>query len=317
MRILRSMKTKNLTIIFLLLLLSAGSSWARAETAPKTAPVVVWKDSESKRVIFTSADIITFDWSKQVFLLKRDAYLDFIAWVASSKSVMRELSVEDGDGLIYKAKWVSDNSSRGFKGPIYEASSPFISIVDSYPSGSAPLKPDDPRDSARLRLALEKAGLLENIDLTRDWVGLRVQSTSSSWLDCGPDLKTRIDYFGDTFQWGQKARAHIFFAGGEQMQKQIDSIAMEIRFVANQGRYRSDYRIAGISPAVITDGVYVGQFDLWKPVQGSELKIKSGTGFITTTLLFQKNQRGKLTTLYRLEFKETFIPVSIPIEAQQ
>lgn len=305
----------------LLLTVSALLAVTRQVGSEETsAPALVWKDAKSNRVLFASDDITSFDWDKQVFLLKLDAALDFLAWVPPHMYQARKLVLEDSNGTIYEAHWVSRASSMGFSGPIYSPLSPnpFFSIANGYPiRGNVVPEAKDPRFADRLRTGLENAGILHDIDLTYNYVGLRIQRTGHSWTECGEDLKVRVEFFENTFRPGRKARAHVFFAGGEKTRTQIDTIALDIRFVANWGRFRSDCRIEGIPRAVIANGLYVCQFNPWRPVEGSDRRVEAGTGAVALSVLLQKKDATNLTTVYRLDFGEVVVPVVVPIEGEQ
>jgi hypothetical protein len=285
------------------------------------APALVWKDAEDGHILFTSADIISFDWDKQVFLLKETAILDFLAWVPPHRYQFRRLVVQDTRGTIYEGCWVNGVSSMGFFEPVYVPLSPnpFFSIVNGYPSsgsGGVP-REQDPRFAERLRAGLQKAGVLEEIDLTFDYVGLRIQTTGHSWKDCGKDLKIRVEFIENTFRIGAKARAHIFFAGGEKTLPEMDAISLDIKFVANTGRFRSECHIERIPPSVVHDGIYVCQFSPWEGIPGSESQVEWGTGYISLSVVLEQEEEGeegnRLVPVYRLDFPESTVPISGPI----
>jgi hypothetical protein len=270
------------------------------------APVLTWRDAETRRILFTSDDVISFDWDQQVFLLTRDATLDFLAWMPGRQA--RRLLVEDAQGPIYEAHWVSLLSSMSFLGPIYRPLSPnpFFSITSAYPQGKSPIKTDkDLRFAPRLRAGLKRAKKLHSINLERKHIGLAIQKTGHMWRDIGEDMKVRVEYFENTFRLGEEARAHVFFAGGEETRKQIDSMVFEIKFVSNGGTFRSDIRIEGVPICEAEKGIYVCKFAPWKPVAGSDETAKLGTGMISLTVLLQKHDK----TVYRLDFPESCVPV--------
>ena len=138
------------------------------------------------------------------------------------------------------------------------------------------------------------------------------------WKHVGEDMKVRVEYFENTFRLGGQARAHIFFAGGRKTRKQIDSLALEVKFIANEGTFRSDTKIEGIPVSLTESGLYVCRFAPWRPAQGSDKNAELGTGVISLSVPFQKNQEDKNQTVYRLEFPESRVPIGgrMPIEQQ-
>lgn len=301
-------RTHSMCLLWLIVL----GAWSRivGATGGFDKPALVWRDAETRRILFTSSDLITFDWEKQVFSLRLDATLDFLAWTPPHMFQFRRLTLEDEAGPIYEAHWVNPLSSMGFAGPIYHALSPnpYFSITNGY-GGVAGTPAKDIRFSQRFRAGLEKSGVLGSIDL--DYSGLAVRTTGHEWKAVGGDMKVRVEYFEGTFVVGGKARAHIFFAGGENARGKIDSLVFEVTLIASKGRYRSDARTGPVPVAAIMEGIYVFEFDPWQPVEGSETKPEPGMGTVSFSVLFLKQEAGRDKTVYRLDFGEG--PVSIGV----
>lgn len=306
------MRVILLAIILNLIIVSLGNGQdLKANLTDIDTPSLIWVDAETKRILFTSDDIISFDWNKQVFLLKLDATLDMLAWMVPHRYQYRKLFVKDCKGVIYKGQWVNRISSMGFAGPTYNPFSPnpFFSIQDGYPTRkNDDEKKDDIRFAKRLYAGLKKAGVLHNIDLQREYVGLRIDRVSHSWHDCEKDLGVRVEFFENTFRIGKEARAHIFFAGGDKTPLDIDVFNIDIKLTANKGRFRSDVRLNDIPSSAIIDGIYVCRFKPWKPIPGSK-KIESGTGKISLSILFRKKKGSAFETVYRLDFPEATVPI--------
>ena len=301
--------------------MSEGSHPSEAATGPAAdKPALLWRDARTKRILFTSKDIISFDWEKQVFLLKAHATMDFLAWIPPHVHQAREMILEDMNGPIYEAHWVNNISSLGFSGPVYNALSPnpFFSIENGYPSGgNAAGRDKDARFSPRMRAGLEKSGVLESINLTKMHIGLAVQTTRNEWMNTGEDLKVRVEYFNDTFRIGRKARAHVFFAGGEKTRTRVDSLTLEIKFLANNGTLRTDNKIERIPISTIGEGIYVCEFDPWLATKGSDKQAEPGTGVVSLTVLLQKKEGENERTVHRLDFDERHVPIGGKIEAGQ
>jgi hypothetical protein len=307
------MKILSITIcVLLLLVVSLPCTAGQNEKA--APPALTWRDAETKSVLFTSDDIISFDWDKQVFLMNRDATLDFLAWRPPHGHQAR-LVVQDSNGDIYNAHWFSVMSSEVVFEPAYEPLSPnpFFSIAYGSPAGKGPRTGEtDPRFAPRLKAGLEKAGVLHPIDLNRQYVGLIIQTTGHMWKNVGEDMNIRVEYFENTFHLGGKARAHIFFAGGEKTRKQIDSFALNITFVANDGTFRSVIAMKPFPVSETEDGIHVCKFAPWEPGEGSDKEAKLGTGYIYLSILLQKQDK----TMYRLDFPESRVLIGGRIQTE-
>ena len=276
-------------------------------------PHLVWRDAESRRVLFASDDVICFDWDRQVFLLRLDAALNFHAWTPPHMHQFRRLVVEDAEGAIYDAYWVSPVSSQSFPGPVYRTSSHsrLVTIEGGYPPRAPQAgEKDDLRLAERLRIGLDRAGVLRRIDpdTARHAISV-IRPPGDTWHDCGEDLKVRVEVFPDTFRLNGKARAHIFFAGGERLRTSIDAITIESRLLANRGTFRGEGRTEAIPPSVIDDGIYVYEFAPWNPVEGSRPAASVGTGAVGLSLLFQKREGNVLKTSHRLDFQECRVSI--------
>lgn len=227
-----------------------------------------WIDTNNGQILFTSDDIISFNWEKQIFLLKMDATIDFFTWMASHKSLYRKLVVKDNNGVIYEGQYVSGLSSMGFTGPVYSWTNPFFTIKNGYPSRfSKNNREDDPRYNERIKNVLEKTGKLSIIDPNKKYFGTTIDIIRQlqSWYDCGEDLKVRVEYIRNTFIYDGEPRINVYFAGGEKVLKKINDISLEIKFTSDFGRYRSDVNIVNISSKIISDGIYVCKFKPWIP----------------------------------------------------
>lgn len=294
--------------------LRGGQEEPAGQAQPIQGPV--WKDAQSGQVLFTIEDVLAFDWDDQIFLLDLDAALDFMAWMVPRVYQTRELLLEDEEGLIYRALWVSWTSSVAFFDiPVYTSFgwTRLFSIGNGYPGLAAPDPNEDTRFNPRLRAALERRQILADFDPNDiDPSGFRIQHSSTGWYVCGADLKIRVEYFPEVFRSGQNARVHIFFAGGDQTELSIDTIAVEIKFVANQGQYRSDVRVDDISPLVISEGIYVCRFQPWTPCPGSVPIAESGSGRLSLSILLCRNTASGPKVLRRLDLPEEAVRVYVP-----
>jgi len=289
-----------------------------------SSPAVVWVDANTQKVLFTLNDILVFDWEHQVFQLELNAALDFRAWMVPHKYQYRELLVKDNLGTIYRGQWVNLISSMSFIGPTYHsmgANTVFL-ISNGYGGGMQPSQREinDSRFSERLYKELKKAGRLGTIanirtegdtkilELSKTYDHRRIYSSSLEWHDCGKNLKIRVEYFTDTFRIGEEARAHIFFSADDKIVSSVNDVVLEVKFIANNGQFRSDIRMEGIPPSVMSDGIYVCRFRPWTPLPGS-LTVERGTGRVALSVLIRRKIKSKYEVIRRLDFREVDVDV--------
>ena len=320
--------------IFLLAILFAtlaatGTHRARADetkTAPIAArtPAITWKDSESRNTIFTSDDVLFFDWDKQYFLLKDAAFDRYSHWLTAPElfpekdvRVPKTMDIEDRNGLIYR--WDSFISAPSFSdtGPHYIAKynlridrKPIVITSGEYPDrqGRSWIVWDDKPVPHALPLAerLYNAWQAAGVFKPNEWIirpgENKISASQIQWMRVGPDAHVGIECNGEDFVVGRQPRAEFLFATDEKFAQKWDALAIEIRYVANDGQFRSDTRIENIAPQTLNERVYRCQLPPWKPVEGSQPKVGSGIGSIACSLLFQQRKNGQLVTTQRVEF---------------
>ena len=235
--------------------LALSSSRAHAAGAPASiaaqAPIVTWKDSEQK-TLFTSDDILFFDWENQYFLLKDAAFQNYLRWI-EDKTLTKEIAVEDKDGLIYQARWEFGASSMGHffptyyprKGPRFDSRAT-IYITDGYPNDWTPLiyhAPDDSpaskdsRNSERLRADLQAVGVLKPQEKNAppvDYSPYSLPVINAQWRDFGLDTHVGVQCYGASFQSGSQPRVDFLFTKGFNLEKQADALAVENSFRRQQ-----------------------------------------------------------------------------------
>lgn len=281
----------------------------RQQAVSATKPALLWKDSETNRVVFTSDDIIKFDWDIQMFQLTEDAVVEFCGDTIGCSSP--GMIVEDESGPIYETCWYNPLLSYGCSyNPIYKLWEnlhffrqstffPFISIEKGRPGWkNSPEEDKDRRFDPRLKAGLEKAGVLGSINLDSLYVELISIFTGSEPKVVGEDLKVWVTT--GSFRLNRNAGLNIFFRGGEKTLQKVDSFAMDIKLIANNGSFRSETRIDSEAVDAFKDGRYACEFAPWQPVAGSDKYPEMGPGFVSLALLFSKN--GKI--IYRLEIPE-------------
>ena len=310
----------------LAILAATGAAPARAaETKPAPiaakAPVVTWKDSETRQTLFTSDDILFFDWQNQYFLLKDVAFKNYTDWIKSVK-LTKAISVEDKNGLVYRARWIGGISSLEYLDPVYlpnpgESIRPqfIVSIASGHPNVPTPLPMDDSqklidfRNSARLRTDLQAAGVLKPDELSALSLEREGSDTLKQWRRIGLNANVAVQCFSTDFVLGQQPHADFLFATDEEFRKQWDALAIEIRYVANDGQFRSDTRVEAISPQIMAEHVHHFQLPPWKPVAGSQASVTSPAGSVTFSLLFQQQRNGQMVTARRVEFDAIVLPL--------
>jgi hypothetical protein len=298
-----------LLLSFWAFLLVVGQEDTSGEARPRGRPV--WKDAQTRHVLFTMDDVVAFDWDDQIFSLDLDAALDFIAWMVPHKYLTRELVVEIDRDLIYQARWVNSCSSRSFDGPVYASLgwTQFFRVDNGYPGFPTGDPNEDVRFNPRLLAVLKNMGVL--CDLDPNDGAFDIECSQTDWYTWGGDLKTRVEYFRDVFHSGRNARVHIFFAGGDQTGPSIDSITVEIKFVANQGQYRSDVRIDDIPSSVLSEGIYVCRFQPWTPCPGSVPAVEPGSGRISLSILLCRDTESGPEVFSRLDLPEEVVNVVV------
>ena len=300
---------------------------ARAAETPSvvaSASVLTWKDSVSHNTIFTSDDVLFFDWNKQYFLLKDAAFDDYTRWLTApillpekSPQEIKAMDVEVKNGLIYRWDDFIAAPSFGDAGP--HAIAKYNLLIDRLPivitSGESPdhqgrgwIGRDNapmPHDSPLAGLMYkdwQRAGVLKPDDFSTRAPGTKISAPQVQWNRIGPDAHVGVECNGEDFRIGQQPRADFLFATDKAFPKQWDALAIEIRYVANDGQFRSDTRVEAISPQVMADHVYHCQLPAWKTVAGSQSSVTSEVGSITFSLLFQQRRNGQLVTARRVEF---------------
>jgi hypothetical protein len=280
-----------------------------------SAPLV-WEDAKTYQVLFTSNDIIAFDWEKQVFLLNLDAYLDFLAWVPPHMQLSRNLVVKDYEGIIYEGQWISMMSSIGYKGVAYDTytesiknANPFIYIRNGYPPNHY-IQPgeSDLRFAERLKKGLEKANCLRSFDPEKDYAEYLVKDQHDTWMDCESAMKIRIECYENTFRRGRLARAHVFIANAVSPTSEIDAIEIGVR-LGKPTAADADWFTFTLAPQDWAKGVYICKFDLF--AKGTSLESLLENGALSTRFQFRflKKNGDSTTTLSTKEYPTLKIPI--------
>jgi len=269
------------------------------DTPTPTPPRVElsWVDEKTGKVLFTVADIVRFDWERQLFELERTCSMNLGAWLHTHMRQFRGFVVQDADGIIYHGRFYSNVSSVGYGGPaiyseIGKPSRGFCQIHAGYP----PRRDDDQtRFAPRLLTALQKANVLGEIT-DEDKVS-PIKTTSTSWVGDRPGINVRVTYFPETFRVGEEARAHVFFSASPGYSLSDNEWGIAITLTANEGKFRSELSIPRIELDVeawqgegYSKGGYICLFLPWRPASASINTIpKPGPAKITLTVIAKKD----------------------------
>jgi hypothetical protein len=175
---------------------------------PKSAtPLLTWVDEPTGETLFTSEDLVRFDWERQLFEMKRDRAMDFETWADGNIGLDRKFVVRDKQGVIYRGTFVQAITSGIYAGPVIllvnlEKKPPLYQIDQGYPE-----TPGEERFAPRLQAALAQAGLLGAID-----EGHRVpplMRVGAAGSDGKQGLGFKAYYYLETFRPGEKARVSL------------------------------------------------------------------------------------------------------------
>lgn len=283
------------------------NAWASAES-----PCIIWEASDTHQILFTSNDIVAFDWEKQIFMLNLDANINFLGWTDSEAGLAASILMKDNNGVIYEAQWVSPICSWSLEGPIYNSLSPnpFLSIKSVYPAGyKSPDGDNDLRFNDRLKNCLEKSNLLRTIDPNKDFADEYIRIQSGSWMKYGEDISIYIKCFENTFQPGRQARANIIFSCSSNPKNRIDAIEMTVQQTSLHTGRKSDAATFSIP---LEDGrrwVYYSRFDPFLQNQDSRMVLMQGDYLIHFSFRFQQKKGDVLSTLYTADYPDLKITV--------
>ena len=267
------------------------------EQGTQTAPPVElsWVDEKTGGVLFTVADIVRFDWERQLFELKRSCVMDLMAFLLPRMGVTRGFVVRDAEGIIYKGYFVSPTASAFPTEPHFtfmpRGGSPVVyRIQQVVPVG---VEDDKTRFDPRLLAALERANVLAEIT-DEDEVSW-IRSSSGRWVEVQPGIKAWVDYFDETLRVGEEARAHIFLTASDDAPS-ADDWDIHITLTANDGAFQSELSTLGVELDIVRSqgypwrAAYVCRFRPWQPAAGSaDTTPKPGPAKIALTVIAKKD----------------------------
>jgi hypothetical protein len=231
------------TVLIVLLLLAAAAIAVCGE------PEVRWVDSVTGRVLFTSEDIVRFDWDRQVFELKRQRAMDLLTLDFGQ---CRSFEVKDKAGVIYRGMLFSSFSSQEYDGPtirmdgVYGETKPPLYAVDGgYPLGGG--KHDADRFAPRLHTALLKARKLGRTESHATPEPIKIV-VFHEWAGLASGLKMWTTAFPETFRLGTRGRIHLTFFSGAGFVPDFDVLRVSLAVVAADGSRSSPQRLLSVSP---------------------------------------------------------------------
>lgn len=264
----------------------------RAEEIKDRANGLRWEADQTGAVLFTAADIVRFDWERQVFELKRERAMDLMAYLVPHRHLQRGFVVRDAAGVIYEGRFFSTASSQSYDGPtilssMAELAPPLYAIQGGYPGGDG--KRDKARFNQRLHDDLAKAGLLKTISPTEKPAAFEIIRTE--WLGDRDKIRMRAEIFTETFHLGQTARVHFFFTPGLTPPPAFDAVEIRSSLTQDSGFFcTTDHSIPDkLTPDTIKAGAYVLRWKPWGPVFGaSETTAKAGPATLSLELILRK-----------------------------
>ncbi|MCX7043929.1 MAG: hypothetical protein NTX50_00390 [Candidatus Sumerlaeota bacterium] len=261
-------------------------------------------DEKTSKVLFTSKDVVRYDWERQVFELKREAAMELSAWAPPHMHQMRGFVVRDGEGIIYRGKMVSELSSIGYPGPIlsdfhfpleaHVAAPPLYQMQSAYPDerfGDNQVLLND-----RLLAGLKKASVCGKI--APEYRPKPLEIVRMEWAG-DKSLKVRAEIFAETLHAGQQARIHLFFANFYNYNIDADVAAIKLTLSANNKRFISETSLRNLPLAqVLEDGVWICRFKPWTPAPGSEdAVVKAGPAKLTVEVRLLEKLQDKPAAL--------------------
>jgi len=259
-----------------------------ARPRPPSSARVRWVDEHTGEVIFTSREIVRFDWERQIFELRRERAMDLMS---RPLGLMRAFVVRDEKGELYRGCFMSSLSSHGYDGPTITSYIPFpgsvrpplYRIYGGYPRGGG--KRDGERFHPRLRAALEAAGLLAEISDPSAVVP--IERVYSGWHGGGHGIRIYATLFPETVRIGREARfiLRVARAPNSKMRPEDWSWEISLSLQANGGKYGCSQSIE-IPTAAVAEGVYVYRGKMWGPVKGLiETNARPGAAELSLTLI--------------------------------
>lgn len=184
---------------------------ATSEPAADRA-AVEWVDAKTGKVLFSSRDIVRFDWDRQVFELTRERAMDLMSL---PPTLRRDFVVRDREGDIYRGCFMSALSSFSYDGPTI--SSDFFEVEGIRPplyhiGGGYPGEHDQGgkrRFDPRLKQHLDVGGLLRSI---REGEKVEpVETVFCGWHGEALGRRAAIRFFPETIRLGRDIRLVLRF----------------------------------------------------------------------------------------------------------
>lgn len=261
--------------------------------ASDTAPIkkaetsnLRWVIKSTGKVLWTVEDIVRFDWDQQIFELKRDKAMDLMSVLIGQ---IMNYRVEDADGEIYSGYFYNPISSMSSSGPmIYmfamNGPKPPLYQIHYGPTDTAK---KNMRFDPRLRIDLEKAGVLAKIDPS----GVKlIEVKSLGWTNIGSDLKIWASLFPETLCVGGKARIHLTINADEKWAHDIDTIRVEMILLADKDNNVIAQELLRISTNDLKDwrNTFVCKFSQWSDDSNPAQKLSPGNARLVLKIFTEK-----------------------------
>lgn len=240
-------------------------TWA-ADTTPQE---LYWVDTQTGDTLFTVADIVRFDWERQIFEVSPERATELLALPVAQ---YRDFAVKDRDGVIYLGRFYRSVSNVAYdgttimidQGPTKKMPSPpYFAISGGYPTGGGAREKE--RFADRLYKALDKAGLLtaipdQEIPIQPVWSG-------HTWVGGEQVVKASAILFPGTFRIGKDAYAHLLLYKGQRFDFPFDKLQIAVTCISGENKFSVTQQVLAIDPPLLDNGIYVCRFRPWEGIQ--------------------------------------------------
>lgn len=258
-------------LLISLVLLCALSNTLLAQQPPP-APALSWQDATTGETLFSSDDIVRFDWGRQLFELDVTRAGDLLA-LPLSVDGFREFILKDAEGVIYRGRFYRSSATVGYAGAVILLdqgptkklpAAPFFKVFAGYRTGADDVVKDKALLSERLRLPLQTAGKLAPIPEAES--PIKSVWSSHGWVGGEEALKASVVLFPDTFVVGKPSYLHLLLYKGTRTDFVFDQLRIEANFSSATSLFTSKQLLAVVNPPLTANRIYVGKFFPWKGV---------------------------------------------------
>lgn len=259
---------------FLLISLVAICALSNSLFAQQLPPAAAlsWQDAATGETLFSSDDIVRFDWGRQLFELDVVRAGDLLALPLSVEG-FREFILKDAEGVIYRGRFYRSSATAGYAGAVILLdqgttkklpAAPFFKVLSGYRTGADEGVKEQALLSERLRLPLQTAGKLAPIPEAES--PIKSIWSSHGWVGGEEALKASVVLFPETIVVGKAAYLHLLLYKGTRTDFVFDQLRIEVNFSSATTLFTSKQLLAVVNPPLTANKIYVGKFFPWKGV---------------------------------------------------